>query len=290
MWPDIVGAKLGTNDEVYMRLPASILLSALALAFASSSGPAANAQTSPDARVADIVAAGKLRAGVGVVDRHWAVKNQQSGELEGVAMDLARALAMRIGVELALVPYPSPPRVLDNIASNAWDVAFLGSDPSSASIVDFSRPYIQIEASFLVPTASLIRNLTEIDQSTVRVAVARQSAEQIFLSEILMGAELREVETISAGFDLLRAGNADALAAPSPTLFQLSARADGFRVLENPFHMTFGAMAVPKGYIERLAYVEEFLAEAKRSGLLQNSLERAKVEGVKVAPANVQNR
>ena len=80
----------------------------------------ANAQQLSDARVADLVQAGKLRAGLGVVAPHWAIKDPATGELRGVAVDLARALAARPGVELLPVEYPSPPSVLEGLKSAAW--------------------------------------------------------------------------------------------------------------------------------------------------------------------------
>jgi polar amino acid transport system substrate-binding protein len=44
------------------------------------------------------------------------------------------------------------------------------------------------------------------------------------------------------------------------------------------------AMAVPKGKTERLAYVGEFVEEAKASGLVQRVIERAGRTGLQVVP------
>ena len=244
----------------------------------------ANAQQAPDRRVADLVGAGKLRAGIGVVAPHWAVKDPQTGELRGVAVDIARALARRIGIELVAVEYPSPPAVLGGLKDSAWDVGFLAIDPSRAAVVDFSPPYLQIDATYLVPDSSSIRNVADADQTGVRIAVTSKSVEEIVLSRSLKRAELRSVDTISAGFDLLRAKNADVLAAPRPALLPLSSRLPGSRVLTDRFHAAFGAMAVPKGQAARLAYIAEFVEEAKASGLVQRAIEGANVRGVQVAP------
>jgi polar amino acid transport system substrate-binding protein len=243
----------------------------------------ANAQHSTDARVADIVQTGKLRVGVGVVAPHWAVKNQKTGELRGVAVDLARALASRLGIDLVTVEYPSPPSVLEGLKVGAWDVGFLAIDPSRAAVVDFSPPYFQIDATYLVPDGSSVHNVADADQPGIRVAVTRKSVEEIILRRSLKRAELRDVDTIAAGFDLLRAGNADLLAAPRPALLQFSSRLPGSRVLEDRFHTAFGAMAVPKGQAGRLAYISEFVEEAKASGVVQQAIERAGVRGVQVA-------
>jgi hypothetical protein len=52
---------------------------------------APHAQQASDSRIADLVQAGKLRAGIGVVAPHWAIKDQATGELRGVAVEVTRA-------------------------------------------------------------------------------------------------------------------------------------------------------------------------------------------------------
>lgn len=250
-----------------------------------------HAQQSPDPRVSDLVRTGKLRAGVGVVAPHWAVKDPATGELRGVAVEIARALAKRLGVELVMVEYPSPPSVLDGLKTSAWDVGFLAIDPSRATLVDFSPPYVQIDATYLVQGTSPIQNVSDADQPGVRIAVTRKSVEEIVLGRMLKRAELRGVDTIPAGFELLRAGSADALALPRPAALQFLARLPGSRVLADRFHVTSGAMAVPKGRAGWLAYINEFTEEAKASGLVQKAIEQVGVRGVQVAPAgNLPNR
>jgi ABC-type amino acid transport substrate-binding protein len=81
------------------------------------------AQQLPDPRVADLVQTGELRAGVGVVAPHWAAKDPATGELRGVAVDIARALAKRLGVELVMVEYPSPPSVLDGLKTGGCRIS-----------------------------------------------------------------------------------------------------------------------------------------------------------------------
>jgi len=198
-------------------------------------------------------------------------------------------LGRRLGVPVEILPYPSPGALADAAKSGAWDVGFLGVDPSRATVVDFSPPYLQIDATYLVPAGSSFRNIADADQTGVRIAVSHNSVEDVVLSRLLKRAELRRVETVGAGFDLLRAGNADVLATPRPTALLLSARLPGSRVLEDRFHATLGAMAVPKGQAGRLAYISEFIEEAKASGLVQRAIERANLRGVQVAPPGNQS-
>src|SRR5438128_7663940 len=101
------------------------LLLALTLAFEAPTATIGvqvlSAQQTVDARVADLARAGKVRTGVGVVAPHWAVKDAATGELRGVAIDLGRAFAARLGVECVPVAYPSPPSILEGLKTEAWD-------------------------------------------------------------------------------------------------------------------------------------------------------------------------
>jgi polar amino acid transport system substrate-binding protein len=143
---------------------------------------------------------------------------------------------------------------------------------------------MQVDATYLVPADSSIRTIADADEPGVRIAVARDSVEEGVLRRTLKHAELRTADTIGAGFDMLRAGNVDVFAAPRPGLIQFSTRLPGSRVLEERFHATFGAMAVPKGHEGRLVYISEFIEEAKASGLVQRAIEGACAHGVQVAP------
>jgi len=110
---------------------AAILLSPLTSSRARSSAS--------DPRVADLVKASKIRAGLALAPI-IATKDATTGELRGVAVDLSRELAGRLGVELVQVPYPRPGAVMAGLKTNAWDIAFLGIDPTRAAEADFSPP------------------------------------------------------------------------------------------------------------------------------------------------------
>ncbi len=255
----------------------------LALVVGTIGEQAVYAQQAPDTRVADLVRDGRVRVGMALIPV-FATMDAATGELRGPAIELGRALAGRLGVELSPVAYPSPPRLLDGLKGDAWDVGFLGIDPARLSQVDFSPPYLQIDATYLVPSGSSIRNVVDADQPGVRIAVTRSSAEDIALSRTLKRADVLRVEHGNAAFDLLRTGAADAYASARPVLLQHSARLPGSRVLEDYFDAFLVALAVPKGHSGRLAYVSDFIEEAKASGLVQRTIDGAGLQGVKVAP------
>jgi polar amino acid transport system substrate-binding protein len=242
-------------------------------------------QKSSDPRVADLVRAGRLRVGLGLGSPALAIKDPATGELRGPAFDLAHALAARIGVELVPVEYPRPGAIMQGIRTNAWDVTFLVIAPDRAAEGDFSPPYMQSDFTYLVPAGSSIRNVADADRAGVRIGIPRGDASDLRLSKTLNHAQLVRTDTLAGAVDLLRTGQADAYAAGRTVLLALAAQLPGSRVLKDGFGLISYAALVPKSNPGRLAYVGEFIEEAKASGLVKQIIERGGLRGVQVAPA-----
>ena len=238
-----------------------------------------------DPRIADIIQAGQLRVGLGLGVALSALKDPATGAVRGPALDLGRALAARIGVELQLVEYPRPGAVLDGAKTNAWDVTFLVVDADRVADADFSPPYMQSDFTYLVRAGSSIRKVADADQPGVRIAVPRGDASELFLTRTVKRAELVRTDNHAGAIDLLRTGRADAYAGPRPVALGFAAELPGSRVLEDGFATISFAAMVPKGNTGRLAYVSEFIEEARASGLIKQIIERHSLQGVKVAPA-----
>ena len=66
------------------------------------------AQQTPDSRVADLVKSGKLQ--VGLFPPQY-IKEPATGALKSAWVEIARALAARIGVELVLLERPPLPKL-----------------------------------------------------------------------------------------------------------------------------------------------------------------------------------
>ncbi len=105
-----------------------------------------------------------------------AQKDPVSGEPRGVSVDLARELGRRLGVPLELITYDAARKVFDALKTGAWDIAFLAVDPTRATAIAFTAPYVVIEGTYLVPADSPLRTIQDIDRDRVRVAVGNKSA------------------------------------------------------------------------------------------------------------------
>jgi polar amino acid transport system substrate-binding protein len=269
-----------------MRRFALVAVLAIALGAAIGAGKqTAVAQTTQDPRVADLVRAGELRVGLGLGVLMQAIKNPTTGELRGAALEIARALATRIGVKLVTVEYPRPGAVLEGLRTNSWDVTFLVINPARTDEVDFSHPFLQSDYTYLVAPGSPIRSVADADRSGVRIAVPRGDGSDLYLSHTLKFAQLVRTDSHPAAVDLLRTGGADAKASPRFVLMTERAGVPGSQVLHTGFADISFAAVVPKGQTARLAYVNEFVEDAKASGLVKRIIESLGLQGVKVAPA-----
>lgn len=268
-----------------MKLIARIMTFGLAIAAAAVTQPGHAQQPTTDPRVADIVRAGTLRVGLGLGVLMQAIKNPTTGELRGAALELSRALAAWIGVRLITVEYPRPGAVLDGLRTNAWDVSFLVIDPARRESVEFSHVFLQSDLTYLVGPGSRIRSVADADQSGIRIAVPRGDGSDLYLTRTLKSAELIRTESHAAAVDLVRTGGADGKASPRFVLVPEALEAPGTRVLDGGFAEISYAAIVPKDQAARLAYVNEFVEDAKASGLVRRIIDSLGLQGVRVAPA-----
>src|SRR5438128_9425718 len=102
----------------------SLLASVMMLTLLASVATA-DAQQISDPRVADLVRTERVRV---ALFPPMYTKNPATGEFGGMAMELARALAARLGIEVVPVEYPTPGEAVECLKAGACDVAFLVID------------------------------------------------------------------------------------------------------------------------------------------------------------------
>src|SRR5262245_52000448 len=115
-----------------------------------------DARQAANPRVADLVRAGKVR--VGVFPPQY-TKDLVTGELGSVWVEIARALVMRIGVQVVLLEYPTFPEAVVCLKTGACDLLFLFFDARVVNVGDFSFPIFQFDYILLVPAGSSVRSV-----------------------------------------------------------------------------------------------------------------------------------
>jgi polar amino acid transport system substrate-binding protein len=231
---------------------------------------------------ADFAPTGKLRVGINYGNPVLATRDAQSGELRGVAVDLARELGRRTELPIEIVAFESAGKMFDAVKAGAWDVAFLAVDPGRASEIDFTEPYVEIEGTYLIPPGAPFHNVGDVDRDGIRVGVSGKSAYDLFLSRSLKHAQIVREQNPESAFDLILSSKVDVLAGVRQTLVAHSAKLPGSRVFEDRFMAIGQAMGIVKGRDEGAAYLREFIEDVKASGFVARALEKSGVRGVSI--------
>jgi polar amino acid transport system substrate-binding protein len=231
----------------------------------------------------DLVPTGTLRAGINTGNAILA-RRDAGGAWRGVAIDLTRELAQRLGVPHEMVLYDTVGAMVDAAKTGAWDVAFLGSEPAREAVISFTAAYLEIEATYLVAGASALRNAAEVDREGIRVAAPARANYELYLTRTLKRAELVRADGADAAFDLLTGGKVDALAGLKQALIGLNEKMAGSRLLDGRFMAVQQSIGVPKGRDTALAFLRGFVEDAKASGLVARAIEQTGARGVSVAP------
>jgi polar amino acid transport system substrate-binding protein len=74
-------------------------------------------------------------------------------------------------------------------------VGFVGIDRAEKVGLGFSRPFMQLEFTYLVPAGSSIRSAADVDRTGVRIAAVRSHLSTVALTPILKHATLVYAET-----------------------------------------------------------------------------------------------
>jgi polar amino acid transport system substrate-binding protein len=240
--------------------------------------------SSPEVR-SELAPTGKLRVGLNYQNFLLVLKDAPDGTPRGIAPDLARELAHRLGVPVEFARYKSAGNLADSVKDGDWDVAFLGAEPSRAGSISFSAAYLEIPVTFLVPPGSPIRRIEDVDREGVRVAVSDKSAYDLYLTRTLKKAQLVRVAGIPQSYEAFLSQKLEALGGLKPQLASDAEKLPGSRVLEGQVTGVQQSVGTPKAREKGAAYLREFVEDIKASGLVARTIEKNGVRGVTVAPS-----
>lgn len=224
-----------------------------------------------------------LRAGINLSNFLLVSGRSSSGEPEGVAPDLARALAEHLGTSLRLVPYANPGLLADAAPRDEWDVGLIGAEPQRAEAIRFTPAYAEIAASYLVRADSPLRAIADVDAEGVRIAVTGRTAYGLWLDRAIRKAELVRSATLDDAARDFAEKRLDALAGLRPRLLADAAAMPGTRILDSHFMTVQQAIGVPRAKAEAADYLAGFVAAAKRSGFVAALIAKHDVQGLSVA-------
>src|SRR3954464_9840474 len=231
----------------------------------------------------DLAPSGKLKIGLNYSNFLLVIGDDPGGEPRGIAPDLGRELAKRVGMPFEFVKFDAAGKLFDAVKSAQCDVGFLGAEPQRADEVDFTKAYLEIPVTFLVPAGSPIKTIADVDREGVRVAVSERSAYDLYLTRNLKKAQLIRTKGIPASYDAFIAQQLEVLGGLKPKLVEEQARTPGSRVLDGQITGVQQSIACPKGRDAAARYLREFADDVRKSGLAAKIIDKHGVKGVVVA-------
>jgi polar amino acid transport system substrate-binding protein len=235
------------------------------------------------AAVSQLAPHGVLRAAINLGNFLLVTGRSPSGDPEGVAPDMARAVAERLGVPVVYVPFAKPGDLADAAGTDTWDIGLIGAEPARAEKIAFTPAYVEIEATYMVPPDSKLQTIADVDTPGVRIAVTARSAYDLWLDRNIKHAELVRSGSLDAAYEQFVAEKLDALAGLKPRLLSDVQKLPGARILDGQFTAVQQAIGTARANAEGAGFLSEFVAEAKSSGLVASLIAKHRVVGLSVA-------
>lgn len=255
------------------------LLAALAAHLAGCAAPPQAPAVAPEIRAA-LAPTGSLRIAVYPGSPTSLVRGPGAQEMRGLTVEMGRELARRLGVPAEIMVFERVPEIVEALKAGRADFTITNSSPARAREIDFTPPLVQLETGYLVPAASAITSIAEVDRAGVRVGVAQGSTSQGTLTRELKLASVVAAPSVVTAADMLRQGQLDAFATNKGILFDMSDRLPGSKVLAGRWGLEQLAVAVPQGRAVSAAYLKDFVADVRAQGLVAQAAARAGLRGL----------
>jgi polar amino acid transport system substrate-binding protein len=231
----------------------------------------------------ELAPGGQLRFGLNGANSTIVTRNAD-GSVGGVAPELGRFMAPRLGASFVPVLYATSAAYTDSMEKLAeWDICVTGRNPRADAKFDYSPDVIAVEYVLLAAPGKAFAGVPEVDRAGVTIAVARNASADVFLSRSLKSAQLlRAAGGVEDVVGVLRDGKADLFATGTGIALDAAARLPGSKIV-GVFHKVSFAVAIPKG---RSAAAQSRLTalvnEAKAAGVVTRAIEQAGLKGVHV--------
>ncbi len=232
-----------------------------------------------DSALSELTVPGTLRVGINLANILLITGTSPDGTPEGVAPDMAAAVAERLGATVSYVTYPTPGEVADAVARDEWDIGMIAQDPKRAETITFCGAYVEIAASYLVPDGSPLQSIADVDQPGVRIAVSGRSAYDLFLDRTLKHATLHRADGLAGALELFVSDKLDALAGLVPALRQNAENLPGSTILDGHYTTVRQAIGTKPRNKALGAVVERVITDSIQSGLVENLIQRHDVDG-----------
>ena len=225
-----------------------------------------------------IAPTGVLRVGVNMSNFLLVNSKDKLGVIDGVSPGIGKKLAKELNISFEIVQFANPGLLADAVDNNEWDIGNIASEKERGKTIDFSDPYVNIDANFLFREEDNFKNNNDIDQSGIQIAVFERSAYDLWLTENLKKAELIRVNSIEESHNLFKENKVNILAGLKPKLIDEMKRNNNYEMIQSPFTYIKQSIGIKKGNPEVLDFINKFISNKIKEGYIKSLLQQHNVQ------------
>ena len=215
-----------------------------------------------------------LRIGINMSNFLLVNKDSTFSKPKGLSPEIGKLLARELGVNYEFVTFKNPGLLADAVDNDKWDVGNFAFEKKRAEIIDFSNPYINIDANFLLRKNSEINQNNDVDNKNNKIAVVNRSAYDLWLSDNYKNAEIIRAKTIIETHNLFYNHDANILAGLKPKLLEELKNNNEFKLIDEPFTFIKQSIGIKKGKPKAIDFINSFVSKIIKDGTIKNLLEK----------------
>ena len=235
--------------------------------------------------ISELAGTGVLRAGINMGNPLLVTGTSASGDPEGVAPDMAAEIARRLDVPVAYVKFDRPAKLADAAGHRSLGYR---ADRRGACAGGENR----VHAGLLRDRGDLSGAAGLADSKTLpmwtapgsRIAVRRGAAYDLWLTRNIKHATLLRPDSADGPLRQFVAEGLEALAALRPQLLSDAGQLPGTQEFCPAISCRCSRRSARQTKRAGAAFLRDFVAEAKHSGLVARLIEKHRVIGLSVAP------
>lgn len=225
-----------------------------------------------------IAPTGVLRIGVNMSNFLLVNSKDKLGVIDGVSPGIGKKLAKELNISFEIVQFANPGLLADAVDNNEWDIGNIASEKERGKTIDFSDPYVNIDANFLFREEDNFKNNNDIDQSGIKIAVFERSAYDLWLTENFKKAELIRVNSIEESHNLFKENKVNILAGLKPKLIDEMKKNNNYEMIQSPFTYIKQSIGIKKGNPEVLDFINKFISNKIKEGYIKSLLQQHNVQ------------
>ena len=219
-----------------------------------------------------------LRIGINMSNFLLVNKDSTFSKPEGLSPEIGKLLARELGINYEFVTFKNPGLLADAIDSDKWDVGNFAYEKKRAKIIDFSNPYVNIDANFLLRKNSEINQNHDVDNKNNKIAVVNRSAYDLWLSDNYKKAKIIRAKTIIETHNLFYNQDVNILAGLKPKLLKELNNNDQLKLIDEPFTFIKQSIGIKKGKSKAIDFINNFVSKKIKDGTIKSLLKKYDLE------------